>query len=152
MFKAVRILVIWLLTFALPVQGFAAVTMLHCAGGHHDSASSVATDGHDHAMHVRASDAIGEMSDMAYSYHESAPRGASVQTDKSSSPAATAHPKTVLSKCSACAVCCSVAYLPTAVLAFPPSMPAEMPSTFESQAPAAFFTDGPDRPPRLILA
>ena len=152
MFKAVRILVIWLLTFALPVQGFAAVTMLHCAGGHHDSAAAVATDGHDHAMHVRASDAIGEMSDMASSYDESAPRGASVQTDKSSSPAATAHPKTVLSKCSACAVCCSVAYLPTAVLAFPPSMPAEMPSTFESQAPAAFFTDGPDRPPRLFLA
>ena len=147
----VRILVVWLLTLALPVQGFAAATMLHCAGGHHDSAAAVTAGGHDHATHMHAPDAVGGMPDMAYSYDEFAPRAASVEPERTSNPAATKHPKVVLSKCSACAVCCAVAYLPSAVLAFPPSLPAEMPATFESQAPAAFFTDGPDRPPRLFL-
>ena len=147
----VRLLVVWLLALALPVQGFAAATMLHCAGGHHDGAASVAAGGHDHVMHMRASDAVGEISSMP-SHDGSAPSVSSVEIDKASSTAATKHPKVVLSKCSACAVCCAVVYLPTAALAFPPSVPAEMPATFESQAPAAFFTDGPDRPPRLFLA
>ena len=147
----VRLLVVWLLTLALPVQGFAAAAMLHCAGGHHDSAAAVTAGVHDHAMHMHASVAVSGTPEMASSYDESASRAASVETDRTPSPAATKHPKVVLSKCSACAVCCAVAYLPTAVLAFPPSVPAEMPATVESQAPAAFFTDGPDRPPRLFL-
>ena len=125
--------------------------MSHCAGGHHDSAAAVTANGHDHSMHMHASDAVGRMLDMA-SHDASAPSASSVQIDKASSPAATKQLKVALSKCSACAVCCSVAYLPTTVLAFPPSVPAELPATFESQAPAAFFTDGPDRPPRLFLA
>ena len=147
----VRILVVWLLALALPVQGFAAATMSHCAGGHHDSAAAVTAGGHDHSMHMHASDAVGGMPDMA-SHDGSAPSVSSVEIDKASSPAATKHPKVALSKCSACAVCCSVAYLPTAVLAFPPSVPVELPAIFQSPAPAAFFTDGPDRPPRLLLA
>ena len=147
----VRMLVVWLLALALPVQGFAAATMLQCAGGHHDSAAAVTASGHDNAMHMRASDAVGEMSGMP-SHDGSAPSVSSVGIDKASSPTTTNDPKAFVGKCSACAVCCAVAYLPTAVLAFPPSVPAEMPATFESQAPAAFFTDGPDRPPRLFLA
>ena len=151
MIASVRILVVWLLTLALPVQGFAAATMLHCAGGHHDSAAAVTAGGHDHASHMHASEAVGEMPSMD-SHDGPAPSASSAEIDKASSPAATNHPKVVLGKCSACAVCCAAAYLPTAVLGFSPSVPAEMPATFESQAPAVFFTDGPDRPPRLFLA
>lgn len=46
--RALRIVVMWLIALALPVQGLAAATMLSCGGGDHQQVAS--HDHHDHAM------------------------------------------------------------------------------------------------------
>jgi hypothetical protein len=56
-------------------------------------------------------------------------------------------------KCSACASCCTGAALPPpAALAIPAFVPAAVPGVFVPVRPVAFFTDGPERPPRRPLA
>nr|WP_316639745.1 hypothetical protein [uncultured Roseateles sp.] len=48
MSKIWRIAVAWLLALALPVQGYAAQTMLLCGPAHHQQSAAAA---HDHAAH-----------------------------------------------------------------------------------------------------
>jgi hypothetical protein len=52
-----RLFLAWMLLAALPVQGFAAGTMLLCAAATHEVTASAATDGggHDHATHAHPS-------------------------------------------------------------------------------------------------
>lgn len=55
-------------------------------------------------------------------------------------------------KCSACASCCSIGALLSAVLAVP--APVFTPTVFSAVVPSVdtFAADGPDRPPRFVLA
>ena len=127
----------WLLMLALPVQGLATSAMLLCAAGHHGTAR----DGHDQAAHSHPGDASS--------------LGSGVQSepghDAASSPLAAKHSDLVKGKCSACGACCMAAYLPTAAMEFSASPIAVAPSSFTSTPSARFFTDGPDRPPRIFL-
>lgn len=141
--------VMWLLVLALPVQGFAASTMLLCGAGHHGSAKA-AKGGHDHAghMHMGATDVVQASESHGHDHEvEAGPTH-----DRSAfNPLSAKHAK-VLGKCSACAACCSVAFLPTTVVAFTAPAPSRTLPVVELTTHVGFFTDGPDRPPRLPLA
>ena len=102
--RFVRCLAMWLLVFALPLQGDAAATMLPC-GAAHLGTVRIATGGHDHASHPHAhgADAIdGSASiDHGAAAHAVAPHHGSTAGSH-----ATEHAQG-LGKCSARAACCT---------------------------------------------
>jgi hypothetical protein len=153
------------LVLALPVQGFAASTMLLCGGGHHGAVQAAAGE-HDHAAHMHkvanpASGVAGSHADR-HSSHDAASEEAHVaaghasQADadhhQSSANVTTAVHAKVTGKCSACSACCAVAVLPASVIAFSAPAPSRALPVVELTTHVGFFTDGPDRPPRLPLA
>ena len=150
--RFVRYLVMWLLIVALPVQGLAASTMLFCGPGHH-GAPKTTDSGHDHAshLHMGASEVSATSQGAA---HPDAVEAAPPHDGSSFSPASVKHVKhaNVPGKCSACAACCTVAFLPTAIIAFTEPAPSRALAVVEPVAHVGFFTDGPDRPPRIPLA
>ena len=147
--RFVRCFVMWLLVLALPVQSFAASTMLLCGAGHHGSVQ--ATDGrHDHAsdMHMDTQD-VSAVSELIA--HDHAAEALPSHEDSAFSPLTAKHGN-VTGKCSACAACCTVAFLPTNVIAFTAPAPSRVLAVVELTTHVGFFTDGPERPPRLSLA
>lgn len=143
-------LLLWLLVLALPVQGFAASTMLFCGAGHQGMVAAAA-GGHDHASHMHSGRAqnVAEMAESPAD--EPAAGTASSSKDSVLEAVSTGHGK-VVGKCSACASCCSVACLPAALIAFTAPAPSRALPVVELTTHVGFFTDGPDRPPRLPLA
>jgi hypothetical protein len=142
MFRRFHSVMMWLLLLALPLQGFAAATMLHCGPNHHRmSEASAPTASHDPAAHRHHTE--GTAAD------PHAPASVAV-----ADPGAWPHDLGTLAKfkCSACAACCMGAALPAAALVFPASARAIAPAFFVPASHVGFFTDGPDRPPRLFLA
>jgi hypothetical protein len=140
-----RFALMWLLLLALPIQGYAAATMLHCGPNHPRSpaaAPSAAAESPLHSAHAGHHHALPE-ADLSM---------ASVTLDIGDETAS-AHQLNQLSefKCSACAACCMGAALPAAALMFASFAPATAPSFFVCVEPVGFFTDGPDRPPRISL-
>jgi hypothetical protein len=147
MLRVLRITLMWLLALAIPVQGFAAVSMLGCGTGHHGAAG-----GHSHAlgMHQHAVDtpqhSHGVDSDeMAHASHHQ-PAGSHGDAHK---PDAGASSK---ASCSACAACCTSAALPATPVVFEAT---HGPDTFGLLAPlrvASFISGGLERPPKSFLA
>lgn len=136
----------WLLLLALPLQGYAAALMLHCGPSHHgmmDQLVSVPTELHHHSVEGGAHHAIDIAADQG-----------TVAVIDAGGEDGSVHHLTTLSKfkCSACASCCVGAALPATALVFASSEPAHTPTRFVLASPVGFFTDGPDRPPRLVLA
>ena len=128
--------VIWLLAVALPLQGVAAATMAHCTPARGESSGAA---GHDHAApgvphhhHDAAADTAA-----AHAAH-----GAADTTVGDASP---------LHKCSACAACCIGLALPSAAFALPQPPVASTAPAAPSAHEVAFFTSGPERPPRAQL-
>ena len=147
--RFVRCFVMWLLVLALPVQGFAASTMLLCGAGHHGMVQAT-EGGPDHAGHMpTGAQHVSAVSESTA--HEHAAEAAPSGEDTAFSPL-TAKPASVMGKCSACAACCTVAFLPTTVIAFTAPAPSRALPVVELTTHVGFFTDGPDRPPRLSLA
>ena len=149
MLRVLRFMLMWLLALAIPVQGFAAASMLGCGTGHHGAAG-----GHSHAlgMHQHAIDtpqhSYGvEGDEMAHAIHHQHAVGIQGDTHK-------AHAGTTSSKapCSACASCCTSAALPATPVVFEAM---HAPDAFVLLAPhrvASFISGGPERPPRSVLA
>jgi uncharacterized protein involved in copper resistance len=139
-----RVLKLWLMliiALALPVQGFAAATMFHCASamGH----ATAAAGGHDHSRHSHAG------ANDASHRHDAHADGASMH--HAQGKAADLNPGQSPG-CSACASCCTAAALPAAPI---PIASTDAPSSYArpmAPAIAAFLTGGPERPPRLLLA
>ena len=136
----------WLLLLALPLQGFAAATMINCGPNHHQmfaASVGVATESHEHAInghHQHGADAAGDMR-------------AATADDGEHGPSSVHHLNRLTKfKCSACAACCMGAAMPTAALAIASFPPAMNTATFVSTPHADFLSDGLDRPPRLLLA
>lgn len=122
----------WLLAVALPLQGSVAASLRVCGPGHDRMAVATAVIAeHDHAAHHH-DDAVVSAHDDAAATHD-------------------LH-KSAQHKCSACAACCVTAALPASTLRFEAAVDAMAPPTPLFLVPVAFFTDGPDRPPRLLLA
>lgn len=133
-----RLLLLWLMAVALPLQGFAAAGAQHCVPMHE-------------RMHVVEDHDLGQGA-----HHHAVAVDADSEADADAE--APGHPvpdsaaKTGAFKCSACAACCVALGLPARVPELP-GQPADglHPLAAEATA-AAFLTDGLERPPRAALA
>jgi hypothetical protein len=150
MSRFLRIMVMWLLALAVPVQGFAAASMVGCGTGHHGAAGwhSHAIGMHEHAVgvpqHSHDADADG-MAQAGHQHHAN-------DTHQGDDHKAHSGAKFSKASCSACASCCTSAALPTEIVVFEP---ANAPDAFVSLSPqpvASFVSGGPERPPRFFLA
>jgi hypothetical protein len=124
-----RLLRLWLMcviALAIPAKGLAAASMVSCGPVHQSSQQVFA--GHDHSAH---------------SQHQ-----ASAEADEESTDPLDPLPAF---KCSACSSCCTAAALPCAALSVDPDRPPEAFAVVAPPAAAAFFTTGPERPPRVLL-
>ena len=143
-----RSAVMWLLLVALPLQAYAAVTMLSCGPNHHrlmvaatamgEPAEPYESHGHIAAgQHHHETGMVGGPLDVA-------------SADGSGAASSLSHrDKLMKFKCNACAVCCTGAAMPTAVFTFEPFPPAMAPASSVPITHVGFVTHGPDRPPRL---
>jgi len=130
----IRAVLIWLLALALPAQGVMAATMVFCGPHHHERAVAAAHEADAAHSHPAAAHDDAD----AVSAHESAAPEPAAQDGAQ--------------KCSVCASCCSAAAIPEAV----PKLPVLEPGAADFAAPASavepFAADGPERPPRHLLA
>ena len=135
--------VIWLLALAVPTQGLAAATMLHCAPAGGGAAGTAAHGSHDHAgsaPHHHGSAAADDAHSHAGHPAAAADHGASGDT-----------PSPGVHKCSACAACSVGLGLPSAAYVTPGAAAATAVLPAPAAPHVAFFTSGPDRPPRALL-
>ena len=148
--RFVRIALTLLLALALPLQGYAAGTRVHCGPNHHGqkTVEHVAppvphahADGmaHHHAQPMAVADAKGI-------------DGASLQDGDADSAFVAKLGKPLTGKCGICASCCSTAAIVSkpVVLALPAAPPVYDISPLEPDA--GFTPGGLERPPRQILA
>ena len=143
----IRTLLIWLLVLAVPAQGAAAATMAFCGPNHHggERAASHQAAPSEHAHHMG-------IAETPHGHH-----GLAASSDNdTATPAGVATPAKFVQadkhKCSACASCCSLGAILNTVLAVP--APVLTPTVFTTEVPSVdpFAADGPDRPPRIVLA
>ena len=141
-----RSAMMWLLLVALPLQGFAAATMLNCGPNHQQmweasvGARAERSDPAAHGDHQHPMDSADA--------HQKAEAG-----DPADEGGSLHHlGKLSTFKCSACAACCMGVALPPSPLAFASSPPASVPTPNVSAPHVDFVSNGLDRPPRLFLA
>ncbi|ABM94593.1 hypothetical protein [Methylibium petroleiphilum] len=143
----IRALLIWLLVLAVPAQGAAAATMAFCGPNHHGGGPAAQMRTAAPSNHSHHDGAIA-------AEHEHPQAEAQAQADKGSSASAASAKVSDASKhkCSACASCCSAGAILSSVLAVP--APVFTPTVFSTVVPGVdtFAADGPDRPPRIVLA
>lgn len=151
----IRTLLVWLLVLAVPAQGAAAATMAFCGPNHPGGAAASRAEQRAPAEHVHPqahpqADAQGSHGDHGDHDKATAARADSADAGSSAAPAKSVHADN--QKCSACASCCSIGAILNSVLAVP--APELTPTVFSVVVPTvdAFAVDGPDRPPRLVLA
>jgi hypothetical protein len=143
MWCLLRIALMWLLAFAVPAQGFAAASMFNCGPGHHGTHA-----GHDHG-HAAGKASEPRHHDSVVALRAHGDDGASAAAAKTVAVQA----KTLQNaSCSACASCCTAAALPTAVVSVDDTPDHEFIAPLAPPSVAAFLTDGPERPPRPLLA
>lgn len=141
MSRAWRLVWLCLLAFAMPLQGMAAAAMVHCESSH-ERMHAEALRGHERHMAPQAAhhhDASMQSDDAAGASTPAANNG-----DKLSSLAQ--H------HCSACSACCSAVTLPATWPGLPAALPVLAPAADPFQPLVAHLTDGPERPPRALLA
>jgi hypothetical protein len=142
MFRMARMLLIWLLALALPAQGVMAATMVFCGPNHHDRAAAASHD---------AGSAHRSLGSAVNSHHEAVDGQAEYTAPGEAAESETLSPSG-MQKCSVCASCCSVSAIHGTVPKLPALEP--MAADFAALVPAVepFTADGPDRPPRHLLA
>lgn len=132
----VRVLLVWLLMVAIPLQGWAAVSMVLCGGAaHHPTTQSMEDSPGGHDLQVGASQSGHDQS-----AHDHA------QPQKSSG--STGQSPDVAHKCAVCAACChgvAITAFPQ-VIAFGPLPQSELiePFVLIDARPSPV----PDKPPR----
>ena len=138
MVSLLRALLIWMLVLAVPVQAAAAASMALCGTGHHGAAAAVQAPAMHHADRQAAS---ADHSHLAPDHH-----AAAAGDDRSQPTPAEGH------KCSVCASCCSVSAISQMTLTVPePAVVATVCCAVITTVDP-FAADGPDRPPRPVLA
>ncbi len=150
-----RLLVVWFIALALPVQGVASATMAHCGPRHQPMHMAAGAPGVPQAAQPHAAD-------VAHAHHPHRPHdeGAAAHSTGHPEPAphAAAEPGKFTDlgtyKCSSCASCCAGTALTSAMPEVPDSEPA--PTVFAEATVTVtvdpFASDGPDRPPRRTHA
>lgn len=156
--RALRRFFVWLLIVILPVQAYAAASMVACGPRHERMAAAMAasahagmrSDGsdagaHDHRAHDHRAHhhPDHEHAGPASHGHDAAPADDAVSVSSDSAGIT----------CSACAACCVGAALPVGDVAL--HSPAPVPGTLRPAMAAPFDAvtlDGLERPPRSFLA
>lgn len=126
----VRLIVMWLIAVALPIQGVAAATMLHCGS---TAGQQAAAWTQSHAGHAHHHDVTAQSDGVPEAHHSHHHGGGKLS-------------------CSACASCCSAAALPAVQIVLASQTLAETAIVSFRLPLVVFLTDGPERPPRTILA
>lgn len=134
-----RLLIVCLLALALPVQGLAAVVMMHCAG---EPALQAPQPGqlqlqmqehsHHHQHAHGPADTAAEL-DAAVAAEDSGQSAPASQQGHG---------------CSACASCCVAMGLPSQAQALGLLLHSQAPALAAHADLPAFLTEGPERPPR----
>ncbi len=159
---SIRTLLIWLLVLAVPAQGAAAATMAMCGPNHHAGgpgaalvhvlAGGISSESQHNVPHAHSNDHAqhGPATHAAHDHDHNHTMADVPAAGEASAPTQGMHAGQ--HKCSACASCCSVSAMLSPVLAVP--VPEVAPTVFSVVVPnvEAFSADGPDRPPRIILA
>lgn len=140
-----KLLIVWFIAIALPVQGMAGVTMAHCGSSHERMGAAMEATQHRHADHG---------ADIPH-HHDDAAAAVATQADHETATQAKAQPGKVSDlaqyKCSSCASCCAGSALPPAIPRLPQANAAPAVFTEALVTVDAFASDGPDRPPRSHL-
>lgn len=140
----IRTLLIWLLVLALPAQGAAAATMAFCGPNHHGSGAPALAVSVSAGEHVQHGHEMGG--------HEVGADASNQAGSVDDVPANVKAGQAAKQKCSACASCCSLGAILTAVPGVPTTDSAQAMFTTAVPTVDAFAADGPDRPPRVFLA
>jgi hypothetical protein len=132
------------------MQAVAGATMLHCGSSH---------------QRMQMSQATPDMDTSGGAHHGTDPTGShqrhdtvtSAELDRPAVADADPTPSDQFSdlakyKCSACASCCSVSAIPGAMPRVPALEVTAMVVVADVPAVEAFAADGPERPPRIVLA
>jgi hypothetical protein len=148
-----RTILVWVLALALPLQGVAASTMLHCGPSHArmtqgpglESAARVESGTHE-GHSARSSTGHSRVERAQPDSHHSEHARVIAQHDSASDGASLSYHGKV--SCSACAVCCSAV-----VMSGPVAMPdlARGVHTLNAASEAlgaSYMPDGLDKPPR----
>jgi hypothetical protein len=154
MSRILRIALLWLLAVALPAQGIAAATMSHCGPDHRGAVPTGVHAGHSHdhgaTLAMRSHQHQHDQGTPVHAHGGDDVTGATTG-DHQAAKAFTLQ-KVSKASCSACASCCAGAALPSAIATFEASPAHDGVVAWLPRAVPAFFTDGPDRPPRTVLA
>ena len=122
--KLRRLILLWILVMAIPLQGLAAASMMLCASEHHQVVNQVSSTSTSH--HDQLSDENSHCADMKTAAHQHASKD----------------------KCSSCTACCVGAAMLASYLGASVSRPAseKIDMVFSSQL--GHISDGLERPPR----
>ena len=135
-----KFLMIWFLLLAVPMQGYAAATMLNCGSTHRHEMLALDAAAHqqDAATHAHAAQ-----------HHDAAPEATATDTVTPDGYSGK-HDKT---SCSACAACCvAAAVIPSGLSWTPPYSRSESPFAVLAVSFSGYIPAGLERPPRFILA
>lgn len=134
--KLIKILAVCILVFALPLQGFAAATMMNCEKSHSHEAQSL-TESHNHGMHTGHAEATK---------HDATHENVADTSD-------THHSSSSKHSCSHCgSVCCSsTAIVASSVNVHPQFDDIKVNVAYSAPQFTSFVSAGIERPPRSIL-
>jgi uncharacterized protein involved in copper resistance len=138
MTRVMRLLVILLLTLAVPLQGLAGVTMAACGMAHGIQGGAAMSHGPGPAAmdHSAMDHAAMDHAAMGHGHSDAAPHASD------QGPMHEAH------DCAACAACCSLSAAPVPALLVQGASPApSVAIPFLEVARASFAPEGLDRPP-----
>ena len=144
----IRTLLIWLMVLALSAQRAVAATMVSCGPNHHGGVTATG------AQEAASADQSQPRSPAQISrgHHDMAAQADQADSASAASRESSQGSDAVQQKCSACASCCSIGAILSPLLAV--LAPVFSPAVFSAVAFTvdAFAADGPDRPPRIVLA
>ena len=149
MLRVLHITLMWLVAFAVPVQGYAAVVMFGCGPSHHGmtgvQSQAAAVDDHHAAFprhsHETQVEAAGDH------HHDDSAEPNHAHTLKAHG----ASGKVGKGPCTPCASCCVVAALPATMVVFQAIPLVDFFVPLAPRGLALFLTEGLERPPRSIL-
>lgn len=158
MHRALRVLLVWVMAIAIPVQGLAAAAMLSCGPSHarmmqgllHGAQAAAPGHGHGHGP------ALSTAADHGAHHGHAAPHQAAPSPAAEPAPTAdaagSAAPQADAFSCSACAACCAMLALPAGSVQPQAVVPAHPERDALVVPVASPPPDGLDRPPRATRA
>ncbi len=138
--KLTKILAIWLISVAIPVQGFAAVAMVNCeqSPSHHSQSVAATITGHNHEQH---------------SGHDMSDAHTHDAVDRSNhAPQSTDKAKHACAHCAKCTSCCSgFTFQTTSSSLFQQLNAGQARFSYNTLLFAGFIASGLERPPKPSL-